>query len=162
MFWCWISNLFYKWDRIFYIFKSAKHSWVKIFFKILSRKWNKFYIKCQKHWIFCLWYFCWFWHVSSKSWTLQAISYVTSQPLVIFTLWNNNFNNKYFHSVKITACKDVTFIQCMDKMWCFTAENVIDNYRYSLAWKVCLVWMLVHYTTFACTVPASRKSKCLE
>ena len=47
----WIWNLFHKWDRIFYIFMSAKHEWK--YYKVLSHKWNIFYIQGKpQHWIF--------------------------------------------------------------------------------------------------------------
>ena len=70
----------------------------------LFRKWNKFIFNVK-----IILNYLVFENVSFKSWTQYGIHNVTWWPLVIFTLWKYNF--WYFHSVKITACEGITFIQ---------------------------------------------------
>ena len=107
MVWCWISYLS---QEVFYtcIFASAKH-------KILTHKWNKIHIQCQKHWIFCLLHFLWSLNMFLSNLTTLHAIHDTSHNRLLFSHYENN--TWYFHSVRITPSQDITFMQWINQIF---------------------------------------------
>ena len=89
----------------FYIFTTVKHEW-KYFLKSISYEWNKFHIQSQKHWIFCSLHFSFdFFQILNTACNAWFNVTITCYfHTVIITLLT-------YHSVKITVCEDITFIQ---------------------------------------------------
>ena len=77
----------------------------------LSNSWKKFNIQWEKTLNFLFVTFSLAFDIFFfKTWALHAIYNVTSCTLVVnFTGWRWHF--WHFHSVKITACENITFIQ---------------------------------------------------